>query len=169
MPRHSATERITVTAAEFLLNPDRYQDMALTRPVVITQDGRERTVLLSTEEYARLKRRGRIGGLEGTPGDQNFLTSRKLLILLRVIVVRILPPQPNLPGVVPVRQPSRRRLRISGHPIGGICAPDWPDIVTSCGGRGYATRRCCEKASSVRQRPSSHSSSRAHTSAGRSC
>jgi PHD/YefM family antitoxin component YafN of YafNO toxin-antitoxin module len=36
-----------------------YQDIALTKPVMITKNGRERTVLLSVQEYARLKRRDR--------------------------------------------------------------------------------------------------------------
>jgi prevent-host-death family protein len=50
---------ITVTAAEFHRNVGVYQDMALTRPVAITKNGRERTVLLSAEEFHRLKRRDR--------------------------------------------------------------------------------------------------------------
>ncbi|HSZ75689.1 MAG TPA: type II toxin-antitoxin system Phd/YefM family antitoxin [Rhizomicrobium sp.] len=50
---------VTVSSAEFHHNIGRYQDMALTKPVVITKNGRERTVLLSAEEYARLKRRDR--------------------------------------------------------------------------------------------------------------
>lgn len=40
-------------------NIGKYQDVALTRRVAITKNGRERTVLLSAEEYARLKRRDR--------------------------------------------------------------------------------------------------------------
>ena len=50
---------VTITAVEFHRNPGRYQDVALTRPVTITKNGRERTVLLSAEEYQRLKRRDR--------------------------------------------------------------------------------------------------------------
>jgi PHD/YefM family antitoxin component YafN of YafNO toxin-antitoxin module len=34
-------------------------DRALTEPVTITKNGRDRLVLLSAEEYARLKRRDR--------------------------------------------------------------------------------------------------------------
>jgi prevent-host-death family protein len=49
----------TVSAAEFQRNIGVYQDMALTRPVSITKNGRERTVLLSAEEFHRLKRRDR--------------------------------------------------------------------------------------------------------------
>lgn len=53
------SQPITVTAAEFHRNVGVYQDMALTRPVAITKNGRERTVLLSAEEFHRLKRRDR--------------------------------------------------------------------------------------------------------------
>jgi prevent-host-death family protein len=52
-------DTVTVTAAEFHRNVGVYQDMALTRPVAITKNGRERTVLLSAEEFHRLKRRNR--------------------------------------------------------------------------------------------------------------
>ena len=52
-------ETVTVSAAEFHRNIGRYQDIALTKPVAITKNGRERTVLLSAEEYHRLKRRDR--------------------------------------------------------------------------------------------------------------
>lgn len=52
-------ETVTVTAAEFHRNVGVYQDMALTKPVAITKNGRERTVLLSAEEFHRLKRRDR--------------------------------------------------------------------------------------------------------------
>ena len=47
------------TAAEFQGTIGRYQDLALTQPVAVTRNGRERTVMISTEEYNRLKRRDR--------------------------------------------------------------------------------------------------------------
>jgi prevent-host-death family protein len=50
---------VSLSAAEFHRNVGAYQDIALTRPVTITKNGRERTVLLSAQEYARLKRRDR--------------------------------------------------------------------------------------------------------------
>jgi prevent-host-death family protein len=50
---------VVVSAAEFQRNIGKYQDIALTKPVAITRNGRERTVLLSAEEYARLRRRDR--------------------------------------------------------------------------------------------------------------
>ena len=50
---------IRVSAAEFQRNIGRYQDLALTQPVAVTRNGRERTVMISVEEYHRLKRRER--------------------------------------------------------------------------------------------------------------
>jgi prevent-host-death family protein len=53
-------ERHSVSAAEFQRNFGRYQDEALKRPLSITRNGRERLVVLSVEEYQRLKRRDRV-------------------------------------------------------------------------------------------------------------
>ena len=50
---------VKVSAAEFQRNIGRYQDLALTQPVAVTRNGRERTVMISIEEYRRLKRRDR--------------------------------------------------------------------------------------------------------------
>ena len=55
----STDDIVKVTAAEFHRNIDAYQDMALTKVVTITKNGRDRTVLISADEYARLKRRDR--------------------------------------------------------------------------------------------------------------
>lgn len=52
-------DQVIVTAAEFHRNVGHYQDVALTKPVAITKNGRDRTVLLSADEYNRLKRRDR--------------------------------------------------------------------------------------------------------------
>lgn len=48
-----------VTSREFQRNFGRFQDEALRAPLSITRNGRERLVLLSVEEYARLKCRDR--------------------------------------------------------------------------------------------------------------
>ena len=48
-----------VTAREFQRNFGRFQDEALRSPLSITRNGRERLVLLSADEYERLKRRDR--------------------------------------------------------------------------------------------------------------
>lgn len=50
---------IRVTSTEFSKEVGRYQDSALTQPVVVTRNGRDRTVMISSEEYQRLKRRDR--------------------------------------------------------------------------------------------------------------
>ena len=50
---------VNVPAAEFQRNIGLYQDKALSEPVFVTRNGRERTVLISVEEYARLKQRDR--------------------------------------------------------------------------------------------------------------
>lgn len=50
---------LKVGAAEAQRNFGLYQDKALTQPVAITRNGRARTVLISVEEYERLKRRDR--------------------------------------------------------------------------------------------------------------
>ena len=42
---------IKVSAAEFQRNIGRYQDLALTQAVAVTRNGRERTVLISVDEY----------------------------------------------------------------------------------------------------------------------
>jgi len=49
----------TISSTEFQRNVTLYEDKALAEPVTITKNGRERLVLLSIEEYQRLKRRDR--------------------------------------------------------------------------------------------------------------
>jgi prevent-host-death family protein len=53
------TDMLRVTSAEFHKRMGHYQDVALTQPVAVTRNGRERTVLISADEYERLKRRDR--------------------------------------------------------------------------------------------------------------
>jgi prevent-host-death family protein len=43
---------ITISSAEFQRHFGRYQDEALTQPVAITRNGRERVVILSVNEPA---------------------------------------------------------------------------------------------------------------------
>jgi len=50
---------IRVSSTEFGKEVGRYQDMALAQPVVVTRNGRDRTVMISADEYMRLKRRDR--------------------------------------------------------------------------------------------------------------
>jgi len=48
-----------VTTADFIKNYGRLADRALMEPVTITKNGHDRLVVLSAEEYDRLKRRER--------------------------------------------------------------------------------------------------------------
>ena len=49
----------TVTMTELQRHIGDIQEIALKEPVSITRNGREKYILLSTEEYQRLKRRDR--------------------------------------------------------------------------------------------------------------
>lgn len=49
----------TVSSADFLKSYGRITEVALREPVSITSHGRERLVLLSAEEYSRLKQNDR--------------------------------------------------------------------------------------------------------------
>jgi hypothetical protein len=53
------TGMIRISSTEFGKEVGRYQDMALAQPVVVTRNGRDRTVMISADEYMRLKRRDR--------------------------------------------------------------------------------------------------------------
>ncbi len=50
---------VRVPAGEFQKNVGRYSEVSLSRPVVITHNGRDRNVYISHAEYERLKRRDR--------------------------------------------------------------------------------------------------------------
>ncbi|KAB0565898.1 type II toxin-antitoxin system Phd/YefM family antitoxin [Brucella pituitosa] len=56
----------TVTAAAISKNFGAYQDAAVRDPVIITKNGRPRTVLLAYEDYLRFMRRERRVELTGT-------------------------------------------------------------------------------------------------------
>ena len=69
----------TVSSAEFQRHVGRYQDSALSEPVLLTHNGRERLVLLSVDEYRRLKRLDRevLAVSELSPDDiREILSSR---------------------------------------------------------------------------------------------
>ena len=50
---------VKVSSTEFIKTPGAFQDRAQREPVMIMKHNREHTVLLSAEEYHRLKRRDR--------------------------------------------------------------------------------------------------------------
>ena len=74
-------EMLTVTAAEFQRHFGRYQDEALTQPVAITRNGRERLVMISADEYCKLRRRAREESASGfwpAPRRSGSASSRAL-------------------------------------------------------------------------------------------
>ena len=68
---------VRVSAGELQRQWGRVQDLALAAPVTVTCNGRDRMVLLSTEEYNRLKRRDRevIGLGEFSETDLNAIAA----------------------------------------------------------------------------------------------
>jgi prevent-host-death family protein len=50
---------VKVSTADFIKNYGTLADRALQEPVTITKNGRDRLVVISAEEYTRLKRRDR--------------------------------------------------------------------------------------------------------------
>jgi PHD/YefM family antitoxin component YafN of YafNO toxin-antitoxin module len=66
-----------VTSAEFIKAYESLADKALSEPVTITKNGRDRLVMLSAEEYARLKRRNRrVVRLEEITDDEIALIAK---------------------------------------------------------------------------------------------
>jgi prevent-host-death family protein len=59
-----------ISATEFKNAVGRYSDKAIREPVAITKQGRDHLVLLSAEEYARMKKRDRRVGLTGDLSDE---------------------------------------------------------------------------------------------------
>jgi len=51
---------VKITSTEFVRTPGLYQDQAQREPVVIMKHNCEHTVIVSAEEYRRLKRRDRL-------------------------------------------------------------------------------------------------------------
>jgi prevent-host-death family protein len=52
-----APRKVTTSAAGLVRQFSHYSDVALAQPVVVTKNGRPRNVLLSFDEYERLKSR----------------------------------------------------------------------------------------------------------------
>jgi PHD/YefM family antitoxin component YafN of YafNO toxin-antitoxin module len=74
----ATSDHTTTTAAELVRQFARFSDLALSQPVIVTRNGRPRSVLISFEEYERLKRRDQHAFLAAdTPA--NFLQSIEAL------------------------------------------------------------------------------------------
>lgn len=50
---------VRISSTEFGNSVGRYQDMALSEAIMVTRNGRDRVVMISADEYQRLKRRDR--------------------------------------------------------------------------------------------------------------
>lgn len=50
-------KRVVTSAGDLVRQFSHYSDVALAQPVVVTRNGRPRNVLISVEEYDRLKKR----------------------------------------------------------------------------------------------------------------
>lgn len=61
-----------VSSADFIKNVEALTDRALSEAVTITRDGRARLVLVSADEYARLKRRDRIAARAEDISDEDL-------------------------------------------------------------------------------------------------
>ncbi len=62
----------TVTAAAVSKNFGAYQDAAVREPVIITKNGRPRTVLMAYEDYVRLAKRDRRVDLTADLRDEDI-------------------------------------------------------------------------------------------------
>lgn len=60
---------VTITVSELQEHFDRYRDLARSQPVSVTENGQEDLVILSADEYRRLKARD---------GDRLVIDSRDL-------------------------------------------------------------------------------------------
>lgn len=63
---------IVVTSAEFRRDVGRYEDEASRQPVAITREGQQSLVVLTTEEYRRLRSRWREALHAGDLSDQDL-------------------------------------------------------------------------------------------------
>ena len=74
----ATAERFITTAGELVRRFSHYSDIALANPVVVTKNGRPRNVLISIEEYERLKKRDQQAFLAADTPEQ-FLADIKAL------------------------------------------------------------------------------------------
>jgi prevent-host-death family protein len=67
----------TATAADVSKSFGVYQDAAVRAPVIITKNGRPRTVLMAYEDYVRLSKRDRIVQLTSELSDKELAAVAK--------------------------------------------------------------------------------------------
>jgi len=74
----STPRKTTISAAGLVRQFSHFSDMALARPVVVTKNGRPRNVLLSFEEYERLKSRDQQAFMAAATPERFLSDLRKL-------------------------------------------------------------------------------------------
>jgi PHD/YefM family antitoxin component YafN of YafNO toxin-antitoxin module len=69
-----------VSSADFIKNYGKLADKALFEPVTITRNGRDRLVVISVDEYERLKRRDRrvLALAEFTPEEMDAIAKAEV-------------------------------------------------------------------------------------------
>jgi prevent-host-death family protein len=71
-------DRVIASAGELVREFSHYSDVALVTPVVVTKNGRPRNVLISVEEYERLKERDQLA-FRAADTPERFLADIKAL------------------------------------------------------------------------------------------
>ncbi|MDZ7629556.1 MAG: type II toxin-antitoxin system Phd/YefM family antitoxin [Parvularculaceae bacterium] len=66
-----------VSSSEFVRTPGHFQDQAQREPVIIMKHNREHAVILSADEYRRLKRRDRLVFRAGELSDADISAIRQ--------------------------------------------------------------------------------------------
>lgn len=66
-----------ISSTEFVRTPGLFQDQAQREPVIILKHSREHAVILSADEYRRLKRRDRLVFRAGELSDADIAAIRK--------------------------------------------------------------------------------------------
>ena len=56
----ASDDRVVASAGEVVREFSHYSDVALGRPVIVTKNGRPRNVMISVEEYERLRQRDQL-------------------------------------------------------------------------------------------------------------
>jgi prevent-host-death family protein len=69
---------VVATAAELVRAFSHYSDVALSKPVIVTKNGRPRNVMISVEEYARLKEHDQQAFRAGETPDRFLAGIKKL-------------------------------------------------------------------------------------------
>jgi prevent-host-death family protein len=77
----NTTGRVVTSAGDLVRQFSHYSDVALGQPVVVTKNGRPRNVLISVEEYERLKKRDQQAFLAADTPD-HFLADIEALAVL---------------------------------------------------------------------------------------